>query len=78
MSDLCASGHEFEPRYVTRAPTADQIRACDAEDFTTSSAIIELVEALTSKIYVCDICTVCGLTVGAVFKEPVAEGAAEI
>jgi hypothetical protein len=74
MSDLCVSGHKFESRYITRAPNADQIHACDAENFSTSSDIIELVEALTSKIYVCDICTVCGLTVGAVSKEPVADG----
>lgn len=64
----CANGHRFSKRTTTTAPSADQIReAAEADNnYWDVDDIVNVMEALTTTTYICDVCDRCGLTVGLV------------
>jgi hypothetical protein len=68
MTDLCDAGHNFTQRYSSISPTSNQITAADAGCWDDPVDTARVIEALHSKKYVCDVCEVCGLTVG-ILKE---------
>lgn len=50
-------GHKFEPRYDTTPPKPNEIGRIEGY------ALDRLVNALATKVYVCDVCVRCGVVV---------------
>ncbi len=66
MPALCTHqhGHCFEPRYSYRAPTPEQLDEAEVEAWPDADDTVRVIEALTSRVYVCDVCIRCGMTSG--------------